>query len=202
MMYIGGFVGLLWGWFVAFTGFLWGSTVGLFGFLWGSILALVERLSGPLPRRLVTSLVWVVGLLSGWVFVLGILGAAVILNALGVESVHTRLYRALDRDGSDDADREPVPDVSFERVTDDAGRFSPEAFEKVTGMAPPEFVHLYVKSKGGRIEQKHLNTCLPWSKSTVSRLLDSLEEDGVLVRVTVGRANVVCTPDSVPEHAL
>ncbi|MBX0325498.1 hypothetical protein EGH21_20940 [Halomicroarcula sp. F13] len=140
------------------------------------------------------------GLLWGWVLVGVLLGSAVVLSAFGVEDVHGDLLQRID---SDDSARqfspEALPDVSPEAVTDAKGRFSASTFERVTGMRPAAFVHLFVESKGGRVRQQTIITCLPWSKTTVGRLLDTLEEEGLLVRVSTGRENVVCTPAEAPD---
>lgn len=143
----------------------------------------------------------VLGVLSGWALVVALFVAAVVLNLLGVEDVFSVLDRRVSGDEGTDTDPlEAVRSVSAEVMTDEAGRFSPEAFERATGISPAEFVLLFVKSSGGRCKQKTIATCLPWSKSTVSRLLDSLEDEGLLERVTVGRENVVCTPEAAPDR--
>lgn len=137
---------------------------------------------------------------SGVVVFLSLLLGAIGLRVLGVEDTYTRLGGT--RGPTDTSSTDPMEralDVSPDAVTDEKGRFSRRAFVEVTGMSPAEFIHLYVKRSGGRVRQKTLNTCLPWSKSTVSRILDTLEGDETVVRVEVGRQKLVCIPDSVPD---
>lgn len=167
------------GWFVAFV--------------WEA-LSILSRFFGVVRATVVAGLGWFVGLLGGWAVVSALMGAAVVLNVLGSEDVYTTLSRVVDRTDTDDrASVEAVREMSSEVMTDDAGRFSPDAFERATGMTPAEFVHLFLKSKGGRVKQRTLTACLPWSRATVSRLLDDLEREGSVERVEVGRENVVCT---------
>lgn len=181
-----GVAGLVWKSVALVSGFL-GSLWSVLGLVWKKLVALVGQVLG---------VVW------GLLVALGLLVAAVVLNVLRVDDVYASLRRVVDRDESTEKDAvERVRQVSPEEITDDAGRFSPELFASATGMTPAEFVHLYVRSRGGRVKQKSLTRCLPWSKSTVSRLLDTLESEDVVERVELGRENLVCTPESVPGRA-
>lgn len=138
--------------------------------------------------------------LTGVVVALSLLLMAVGLRLLGIDDTYARLGGT--REPTDPSSTDPVEtalDVSTEAVTDDSGSFSRRAFVEATGMSPAEFVHLYVRRSGGRVRQTTLNACLPWSKSTVSRLLDTLERDEVMVRVESGRENLVCVPDAIPD---
>lgn len=170
----------------------------LFGTLFGQLTAIVGALLSFLWSQIAVVVGLLLSLLWGVLVFAGLFGAAILLRVLGVDDVYGTLFRRLDdEDGTDD--EQVIPDISHEEVTDEAGRFSGSAFTTATGMTPEEFVHLFVKSNGGRVRQSTLNTCLPWSKSTVSRHLDSLEKDGELRRVQIGRQNVVCTPEEVPD---
>lgn len=192
MAITGGVIGVLVEWFGALLG-------GVFSSLWAWLSALVGGLFGSLWGWFVALLGGVLGVLWGWVLFVVLFGAAAILNLAGVGDVHGFLDRTIgDDDASDTAAVETVRDVPHEKVTDGSGRFSADALERVTGMTPHEFVHLFVRANGGRVKQKTLNTCLPWSKATVSRYLDTLERDGVVERVTIGREKIVCLPEAVP----
>lgn len=59
------------------------------------------------------------------------------------------------------------------------------------------FCHL-IEEQGGRLPQKTFNEVTNLSCSTVSRLLQEMEEDGQVVRVQVGRENVICLPEHAP----
>lgn len=140
-----------------------------------------------------------VGVLWGWVLVFGLFVAATLLNVFGVEDVHAVLLRRV-RDDGGGSTVETIPDVPTAEITDSRGRFSSAAFERVTGLTPSEFIHLFVQSNGGRVKQQTLTTCLPWSNATVSHLLDALEDDELIERVSTGRENVVCLPEAVPDR--
>ena len=140
------------------------------------------------------------GVLWGWLLFGGLLGLAIGFKMFGVDDTYRSMRRLLSSDDADGA-LEAVQSVPHEEFTDKQGRFSPAAFERTTGMTPSEFVHLYVASRGGRVKQRTLASCLPWSKPTVSRLLDTLEENGLARRINNGRENIVCTPDALPEDA-
>jgi hypothetical protein len=169
---------------------------GLGAFLPESV-ALPGSPLGVVWTTIASVLGWLLGVLGGWAIVSALLGAAIVLDLLGSRDVYTRLRRAVDR--TDRASVEAVREMSPEAMTDDAGRFSSDAFERATGMTPAEFVRLFVKREGGRAKQGTLAACLPWSRSTVSRLLDTLEDEGVVERIEVGREKVVYTAEAAPD---
>lgn len=197
MVLVGGVIAVLW----EFTASM---IAGVSSVLWkwvASIESLLVLVVSSLWGWILTILGGLVGVLWGGLLVISLFGAAVVLNAVGVDDVYGVLHRTIDSDDPSAQDHvEAVRNISAEAITDDRGRFSSAAFVKVTGMTPAEFVHLLVKTNGGRIKQQTLNTCLPWSNATVSHLLDTLERDGVIERVRSGRENVVCTPEAIPEH--
>jgi hypothetical protein len=69
---------------------------------------------------------------------------------------------------------------------------------------PPEFlsneerVLAVLDDHGGRVPQSTLVEEIEWSKSKVSRVLSGMEADGDVVKVDVGRGNVVMRPDDLP----
>jgi hypothetical protein len=67
------------------------------------------------------------------------------------------------------------------------------------GLQPHEFLAWLVRDAGGRMWQAELVETTGWSKSTVSRYLDSLETDGTVERVWVGRRKLVSLPEAAPE---
>lgn len=190
----------------ALGGFVWEVVLlleSMLAAIWGATAGLLSSLLGSLWAAVTAALALVFGVIWGAVLVAGLLVAAMALTFAGVDDVYGTLSRIVDRgDGvaREVPDLDDVADVDDDAVTDDAGRFSPAAFESTTGLSPGEFLVLFVTSNGGRVRQPTLYTCLPWSKSTVSRLLSRLEEDDVVMRVTVGRENIVCTPDAAPEQ--
>ncbi|SFL53606.1 IclR helix-turn-helix domain-containing protein [Halogranum rubrum] len=63
-----------------------------------------------------------------------------------------------------------------------------------------EVLKLLYESEG-RLRQSEINNATDWSKSKVSRLLSSMEEDGKIRKITIGRENLVTLADRVPESA-
>jgi len=69
---------------------------------------------------------------------------------------------------------------------------------------PPEFmsneerVRSVLAAHDGRVPQSTLVEETGWSKSKVSRVLSSMEADEEVVKINVGRGNVVMSPDSLP----
>ncbi|WP_231186386.1 MarR family transcriptional regulator [Haladaptatus sp. DYF46] len=53
----------------------------------------------------------------------------------------------------------------------------------------------------GRMKQADITAEAPWSKSTVSRKLRTMEEDGTITRVQVGRENLVFLDGAEPDAA-
>lgn len=206
-------VTILWQAAAAFTGLLsvvwsllssvvtWAATLlgTLFSALW-SVVATATSVLLNLVWKLLSLFTGAFTLLWGWLVFGALFVAATVLNVLGIDDVYARLSGVVGDRGSVRVDIDGVDGVSEGEITDDAGRFSPAAFERTTGITPAEFVHLYVRSNGGRVRQQTIATCLPWSKATVSRLLDDLETEGVAIRVNNGRENIVCTPEAVPDH--
>ena len=166
-------------------------------FLFSGVSLLLTTLAGLLLSTVGA------GLVVGGLFV-----SAIALNLSGVDDVYEtmrspRLDNLAPTGGRVDVDEpsEPadaLPEVDDDDVTDSAGRFSKSAFQAATGLTPPEFVHLFVRCRGGRVQQSTLYRCLPWSKSTAVRYLQQLEQAGKIVRIKVNGQNVVCTPDQAP----
>jgi Fic family protein len=135
----------------------------------------------------------------GLAIVGALLVAATAINLAGGTDVYETLSRRLSSESESSTDDLDLRAIDATQVTDDAGRFSASALERVTGLSPVEFILLFVQANGGRVRQTTINRALPWSKSTVSRYLDLLESEGALVRLDGGRGNVVCLPDQVPD---
>lgn len=66
------------------------------------------------------------------------------------------------------------------------------------GLTEAEFVIEFLEAHDGKVDQQAFVDQLDWSNSKVSRLLQSLEDDGQLVRIMKGRENVVYTPECAP----
>jgi len=55
---------------------------------------------------------------------------------------------------------------------------------------------------GGQMRQVDIVDQTEWSKSTVSRVLSSMAEEGRIVKIDVGRGNMITRPETVPDGAL
>ncbi|MFC6939104.1 helix-turn-helix transcriptional regulator [Salinirubellus sp. GCM10025818] len=66
------------------------------------------------------------------------------------------------------------------------------------GLQPHEFLAWLVRSSGGRMWQADMVDTTGWSKSTVSRYLDTLESNEVVERVRIGRRKLVGVPEEMP----
>ena len=69
------------------------------------------------------------------------------------------------------------------------------------GLQPHEFLAWLVRSSGGRMWQADMVETTGWSKSTVSRYLDTLESNDIVERVQIGRRKLVGVPDEMPTGA-
>lgn len=67
------------------------------------------------------------------------------------------------------------------------------------GLSPAEFLVCVVRDEGGRTWQDVLVERTGWPTSTVSRHLCSLESDGVIERIQIGRRKLVCVPGELPD---
>lgn len=81
---------------------------------------------------------------------------------------------------------------------DQSARASEADFVVTTGRTRAEALLELVEERGGRVKQADLVRRTGWSKSTVSRHLGKLEEDGEVDRIPVGRCKVVLLPDESP----
>lgn len=123
--------------------------------------------------------------IAGGLAILGIVAAIGIGVVLVRRSARTDRIEAWVRDalpwpaeGSDDpkSDREPV-------------------------LTKEDRIIRTLEEHGGRIHQRDIVTETGWSKSTVSRTLSRMEEHGQIVKINVGRGNVIAQPGAEPENA-
>lgn len=68
-----------------------------------------------------------------------------------------------------------------------------------TGILPEDYIYRLVEDADGRLDQQQIVNRTGWSEATVSRRLSAMEENGDITRFKVGRKNVVCLPEAVPE---
>ncbi|MFO7832725.1 MAG: helix-turn-helix domain-containing protein [Halohasta sp.] len=130
----------------------------------------IEVMLGTGPRDPATPY-WIAALTIGSLAV-GVVGLMLVagrvvmaLEALGIRSRH-------------DADDEPV-DSTAERS------FEPPIRDE-------ERVRRLLSAHDGRLKQSQIVEATEWSKSKVSRLLSSMEDDDRITRIRLGRENLVC----------
>ncbi|WP_123538825.1 helix-turn-helix transcriptional regulator [Halosimplex salinum] len=108
-------------------------------------------------------------------------------------------------DAETDGDAEPVPAAVVSET--DAGSTdveSPSADEEeipTEFLSDEEVVFTLLDDHDGRMRQAALVEETDWSKSKVSRVLSAMEDDGSIVKVDVGRGNVVMRPEDLPPGA-
>lgn len=76
---------------------------------------------------------------------------------------------------------------------------SPQTTAKVDRMDDRDVVCQLLEQHGGQIRQSKIVEETDWSKAKVSRLLCEMEEDGSIVKIQLGRQNLVCLDGSEPE---
>lgn len=82
-----------------------------------------------------------------------------------------------------------------------SGRVGSRSADRVRDVEDRERVVALLEDAGGRLKQSRIVEETGWSKTKVSRLLSQMAADGDVVKVPVGRENIVCLPGSVPEAA-
>ena len=108
---------------------------------------------------------------------------------------------------SDDGDGPEAPGAaSATGVTGDEASAADEgstAVEEVPTefLSDEEVVFTLLDDHGGRMRQADLVEETDWSKSKVSRVLSAMEDDDTIVKVDVGRGNVVMRPEDLPPGA-
>ncbi|MFW5924243.1 MAG: helix-turn-helix transcriptional regulator [archaeon] len=59
-----------------------------------------------------------------------------------------------------------------------------------------------LEREGGQVRQSRIVDETGWSKTKVSRHLSSMADDGAIVKIQIGRENLICLPGHVPPAAL
>jgi len=95
----------------------------------------------------------------------------------------------------DASDEQEAPDS---RGTDDLGVDESSVPDK--DHAPNDYVvERLLESAGGRLKQGHIVEATGWSKSKVSRVISAMDEAGTVVKVQLGRENVICLDGHEPD---
>jgi len=88
---------------------------------------------------------------------------------------------------------------------DSAGPVEEHAEE--TASVPPAFlsnterVLALLRDNDGQMRQSAIVDATDWSKSKVSRVLSEMDEEGQVVKVDIGRSNLIVHPENLPDGA-
>jgi len=152
---------------------------------------------------------WVTSAFLGFVVGIGLSVAAIRRGWLTDLSASVRLfvYRTLE------FDREII-EVNREIAADDEQNAAPESpmqdaesasdvFERAdTEFVPDEqLVTMMLKAESGRMHQSDVVAATDWSKAKVSRLLSSMADDDDIVKIRLGRENLICLERAKPAAA-
>ncbi|QLG63579.1 helix-turn-helix transcriptional regulator [Halorarum salinum] len=104
--------------------------------------------------------------------------------------------RARSSNGRDAGFGAPLPEYDPDALS------SRRDFVVELGMPPEEFFPRLVAHHDGALPQKSFTEFTDLSSSTISRILGELEDDGRIVRVTVGRENAIVLPERAPQDGV
>ena len=139
-----------------------------------------------------------IGMLLGGLGVLGALGVLVFF-AVGRERVRTLV---LPEEGSEDeselAEADETTDAGETTDTDGTAGVDETADEDETDvelLSDEERVERLIEQNGGRMKQAHIVKETDWSNAKVSQLLSSMEEEGRIDKLRIGRENLISFPE-------
>lgn len=151
---------------------------------------------------------WVTSSVLGFVVGIGLTVAAIRRGWLTDLSASVRLlaYRSLELDSA-------IIEVNRE-ITDDEQSADPDesmadaesasdVFERAdTEFVPDErLVTMMLKAESGRMHQSDIVAATDWSKAKVSRLLSSMADADDIVKIRLGRENLICLERAKPAAA-
>ncbi len=64
------------------------------------------------------------------------------------------------------------------------------------------YVESILDERGGRMKQGQIVDTTEWSKAKVSRLLSAMDDEGRIVKIQIGRENLICLAGEEPEIAV
>jgi DNA-binding MarR family transcriptional regulator len=162
---------------------------------------------GTNPNSVLTP-VWVTSSLLGFLIGIGLAIAAIRRGSVAELTATTRLYiyRRLELDREilevnreiDATDR-----VAEADRTDIDADTAVEAFEQADRELTPDawLVKLMLQVENGRMHQTDIVEATDWSKAKVSRLLSRMVDDDEVVKVRLGRENLICLERAKPAAA-
>ncbi|GGN94080.1 hypothetical protein EGH26_16225 [Halomicroarcula pellucida] len=89
----------------------------------------------------------------------------------------------------DEGDTEPISDSAEAVIADRADGDL---------IADDELVLAMLRAEAGRMKQSDIVAVTDWSKAKVSRLLSSMDEGGDIVKLRIGRENLICLEEAKP----
>lgn len=100
------------------------------------------------------------------------------------------------RDEPAETHRRPPPDPAGDRTLADGNGRKPE---REHAEPSEQYIERLLAAAGGRLRQQAIIAATDLSPATVSRRLSTMETQGRIVRITLGREKVVCLPTAAPE---
>ncbi|WP_336337147.1 helix-turn-helix transcriptional regulator [Haloarcula brevis] len=149
---------------------------------------------------------WVTSSLLGFLVGIGLTTAAIRRGWVTDLSTAAGLfvYRALELDREIIAvnrDIEATDAAASDGEGSDADTAA-EAFERADGYVPDErLVKSMLRAESGRMRQTEIVDATDWSKAKVSRLLSKMVEDDTVVKIRLGRENLICLERAKPAAA-
>lgn len=150
----------------------------------------------PTPSEGDDGLVGTVGLLLGGV---GALGAVIVLIVFAIG--RDRVGELIESDGEAESDDDNAiessnsePDVPPEPEAE-TDEMDEESEIDTELLSDEERVERLLEQKGGRMKQANIVKETGWSNAKVSQLLSSMEQEGRIDKLRIGRENLISFPD-------
>ncbi|MUV50080.1 hypothetical protein [Haloarcula sp. CBA1122] len=162
---------------------------------------------GTNPNSMLTP-VWVTSSLLGFLIGIGVAIAAIRRGWVTELSVAARLYiyrrLELDREIIEvNREIEATDRVAEADRADIDADTAAEAFEQADWELTPDarLVKLMLQVENGRMHQTDIVEATDWSKAKVSRLLSRMVDDDEVVKIRLGRENLICLERAKPAAA-
>lgn len=101
------------------------------------------------------------------------------------------------RGDSEDEEKHNSEETLIEQMEYDPERIGGRTdIQAELGMVPAEFVRRILEAEGGRFRQRDFDKYGAFSPSVICRMLQELEEKGVVERHRIGREKIVTLPEN------
>ncbi|WP_185715557.1 helix-turn-helix transcriptional regulator [Halocatena pleomorpha] len=97
--------------------------------------------------------------------------------------------------------RDPTEEENTVLSGDTSHQSSEENATTTEPLTDEDHIQKLLSEHDGRMHQSDIVTETGWSKSKVSRLLSRMEDDEQIIKISVGRENIITRPGDEPRHA-